>query len=83
MSRVVYYPLPKELNFLICWLSMDDEPISVEPREIFHVHHGPQHMRLLVAKRFDDSPLTYSQKADFWSWLALVNWHDARQLLEG
>lgn len=83
MSRFVLFPMPKELDFLICWLSTDDEPINVDPDSIFHVHHGPNHLRLLVAKRFDNTPLTYSEKTDFWSWLALINWHDARRLLEG
>lgn len=83
MQRTVHYPMPKEFDFLICWLSTDDEPIHIPPRSIFHVHHGPHGMRLLFAKRFDVAPLTYSQKADFFAWLALINWHDARRLLEG
>jgi hypothetical protein len=83
MARIVLYPMPKELDYLICWLTTDDEPITVDPGSIFHVHHGPNKMRLLFTKRFDTGALSFSERSDFWSWLALVDWHEARRLLEG
>ena len=83
MQRIVHYPMPKEFSaFMICWLTRDDEPMHVLPSSIFHVHHGPQGLRLIFSKRFDTEPLTPWQKADFFAWLALFDWHEARRLLE-